>query len=113
MGHFDKAPSGPPGSAADRSLLRDTRHVLQPPGGAASGPMPSMVQRSSDPAQRVAALTQPADLIQHLLLSWLRLEVLSVGGKPIAELDVAHSLAVGTLWLMASRVRSPIASRSH
>jgi hypothetical protein len=42
-------------------------------------------------------LAHTADLIQHCLLAGVWVDVLSVSAKPVAELDIAHALAVGPL----------------
>src|SRR5260370_768269 len=85
------------GSAGRCALLDDSCHVLQPPGGTAARPVPSVVQRCSDASQGLTVLAHTADLIQHCLLAGVWVDVLSVSAKPVAELDIAHSLAVGTL----------------
>lgn len=97
------------GLAGRSGLLRDARHVLQPPVGTTAGAVPS-VQRGGDSAQRLTALAHTADLIQHCLFGSVRLDVLSARPKPVM-LPTRSPLV--RLWLIASRVRSPIASRSH
>jgi hypothetical protein len=84
-------------SAPGGDLLGDSCYVLQPPGGTASGPVTSVVQRGSNPSQRVAALAQPPDFVEHCLLGRIRLDVLPVGAQAIAKLDIAHTLAFGAL----------------
>src|SRR5579862_2693379 len=101
------------------ALLGDSRHVLQPPGGTTACPMPSVIQRRRDPAQSLTALAHLANLIQHGLFGGIRLDVLSVGAEAVAELDVAHALAVGALVAhgvpgsLADRLAFPLAYGRH
>lgn len=72
-----------------------------------------MVQHRGDPAQRSSVAPQPFNLRERGLLFRGRLEVLTVVRDSGAERDVPDPSAWLRLCRSASRVLSPIASRSH
>src|SRR5437867_11189053 len=103
-----RAPTGPKRSASGPA--RRIRAARAP----ATGLVRPLVQGGRDAAQGSAFAAQPSDFIQGGLLGRIRFDVLPVVGQPGAERYVTHT---GPPWLRlcrsASRVRSPIASRSH
>ena len=71
------------------------------------------VKCDGDLSQRAALAAQSEDLGQRRLLGWLWLNMLAIRREPIPVSDVPHTPPGGLLCCIASRVRSPIASRSH
>ena len=53
------------------------------------------------------------DFGEHILLAGVGLDMLAVWAETKSESDIAHALPLVRLCRSASRVRSPIASRSH
>jgi len=78
-----------------------------------------LVEGGGDPPQGRALIAQPPDLRQCLLLGRVGLDVLPIGAKTIAELDIAHALAVCTLVVhgvpcpFADGLALPLAHRGH
>src|SRR5580700_649748 len=59
--------------------------------------MPATVQRRRDAPKGVAPAAEVRNLSQRGLLGGVRLQVPLVGRQSVAELDVAHALAVAAL----------------
>ena len=72
--------------------FNDSRHVLQPPGRATSGPQRFAVQCCRDPSYRVAALAQVTDFGEHTLLSGVWFDVLPVRAETESEPDIPEAL---------------------
>jgi transposase len=78
-------------------VLQDSRHVLKPPGRAAAGPQRAAVERGGYSPQGLPAVAQVLDFGQNSLFAGVWLDVPPIGAQAIAELDIAHPLAICAL----------------
>ncbi|MEP6961524.1 MAG: hypothetical protein ABI995_05575 [Acidobacteriota bacterium] len=66
-----------------------------------------------DAPETEARLPQPADFLNGPLLLGINFQKVGFRNEFVAMADVPNTFAFALLWRKASRVRSPMASRSH
>jgi hypothetical protein len=94
-------------------MTDDAEYVIVPPARAPPRAQRLPVKRNRDLSQRAALVAQGEDLGQCRLLGWLWLDMLAIRRESIPISDVPTHRPLDFLCCIASRVRSPIASRSH